>query len=96
MRGVFEASLRRVDRDCAGLARHVFPWLMEPTEPRILAVCPAIAFGRPFVVGARVPAEVLFERFLAGDSDQHLADEYALAPDLIEDLLSRWFALAAA
>jgi uncharacterized protein (DUF433 family) len=96
MREVLDASLRRIDRDSAGLAKRLFPWLKEPTEPRILAVDPAIAFGRPVVVGTRVPAEVLCERFRAGDSIPHLADEYSVAPDLIEDLLRKWFAPAAA
>jgi uncharacterized protein (DUF433 family) len=96
LREVLDASLRRIERDSAGLARRLFLWLEEPTEPRILAVDPAIAFGRPIVIGTRVPAEVLFERFRAGDSIRHLADEYAVAPDLIEDLLRKWFAPAAA
>ena len=96
MREVLEASLRRVDRDSDGLAKRLFPWLKEPNEPRILAVDPAVAFGRPIVAGTRVPAETLFERFRAGDSIQHLAAEYDVAHILIEDLVRIWFAAAAA
>ena len=96
MREVLEASLRRIDRDSAGLAKRLFPWLKAPTEPKVRAVDPPIAFGRPIVAGTRVPAETLFERFRAGETIQHLSDEYAVDPGLIEDLVRKWFATTAA
>lgn len=96
MREVLAASLTRIDRDAAGLAMRLFPWRRSPNEPRLVAVDPQIAFGRPVLVSTRVPIDVVLERFQAGDSIAHLADEYSVEPALIEDLVRNWFGASAA
>lgn len=96
MRKILEAGLTRIDRDQDGLAMRLFPWRQDPREPRIVAVDPRIAFGQPVLARTRVPVDVIFERFRAGDSIEHLAEDYRVARDRIEDLVRKWFGAAAA
>ena len=95
-REILEAGLTRIERDEAGLAARLFPWRIDPHEPRIVAVDPRIAFGQPILASTRVPVEVVFERFRAGDTIAHLAEDYRVEPARIEDLVRNWFGPAAA
>jgi uncharacterized protein (DUF433 family) len=85
MREVLEKFLRRIDRDPSGLAIRLFPFTRStrlPDEavsieaPRIVAIEPTIAFGRPVIVGSRIPTVEVAERFKAGDSFEFLAKEF--------------------
>jgi uncharacterized protein (DUF433 family) len=85
MRDVLDKFLRRIDRDPKGLAIRLFPFTRSarlPDEsaateaPRIVAIEPTIAFGRPVIAGSRIPTIEVAERFKAGDSFELLADEY--------------------
>ncbi|MBZ0150432.1 MAG: DUF433 domain-containing protein [Planctomycetes bacterium] len=96
MREILQAGLTRIERDAAGLAARLFPWRTDPHEPRVVAVDPRIAFGQPIVASTRIPVEVLFARFRAGDSIAHLAQDYRVEPSLIEELVRKWFGQAAA
>lgn len=89
MREVLEASLTRIDRDAAGLATRLFPWSHRPTEPRIVSVDPGVAFGRPVLASTGIPVDAILGRFRAGESIEHLASDYRIAPGNIEDLV-RW------
>ncbi len=96
MREILEASLARIESDEAGLAVRLFPWRRDPHEPRIVAVDPRIAFGQPVLAATRVPVDVIFDRFRAGDSMVQLARDYRVERDAIEDLVRKWFGSAAA
>ena len=96
MREILEAGLTRIERDEAGLAARLFPWRSDPHEPRIVAVDPRIAFGQPVLASTRVPVEVVFERFRAGDTIAHIAEDYRVEPAKVEDLVRKWFGSAAA
>jgi uncharacterized protein (DUF433 family) len=96
MREVLEAGLTRIERDEMGLASRLFPWRRDPREPRIVSVDPRIAFGQPVLVATRVPVGVIFDRFEAGDSIRHLAEDYGVERDTVEDLVRKWFGSAAA
>jgi uncharacterized protein (DUF433 family) len=96
MREILQAGLTRIERDEAGLAARLFPWRSDPHEPRVVAVDPRIAFGQPILASTRVPVEVVFDRFRAGDSIAHLATDYRVEPARIEDLVRKWFGPAAA
>jgi uncharacterized protein (DUF433 family) len=89
IRESLEAALRRVERDPQGLAKRFFPWARNLGESRIVQIDPRRAFGRPVVVGTTIPTDVLAERFTAGEAIAHLADDYRLAPSVIESAL-RW------
>lgn len=96
MREILEAGLTRIERDEAGLAARLFPWRGDPHELRVVAVDPRIAFGQPVLANTRVPVEVVFDRFRAGDTIAHLAEDYRIEPATIEDLVRKWFGPAAA
>jgi uncharacterized protein (DUF433 family) len=96
MREVLQAGLTRIERDEAGLAARLFPWRVDPHEPRIIAVDPRVAFGQPVLTDTRVPVEIIFDRYRAGDSMDHLANDYRVTRDVIEDLVRKWFGSAAA
>jgi uncharacterized protein (DUF433 family) len=89
IREVVESSLERVDLDERRLPLRLYPWRREPTEPRIIALDPHRAFGRPTVVGSAVQSETVIDRHRAGESVAKLAADYNLAADVIEGVL-RW------
>ena len=62
MREVVESSLERVELDDRRLPLRLYPWRRDPTEPRIIALDPHRAFGRPTVVGSAVQSEVVIDR----------------------------------
>ena len=60
---------------------------MPETAPRVVVVDPRIAFGRPVLVGTRIPTEVIYQRFEAGESIEQLADDYGRTPSEIEEAI---------
>jgi len=89
IREVVESNVERVELDERRLPLRLYPWRLEPTEPRIIALDPRRAFGRPTVVGSAVQSETIIDRYRAGESLGKLAAEYNLASDVIEGVL-RW------
>jgi uncharacterized protein (DUF433 family) len=89
IREVVESSLERVDLDSRRLPLRLYPWRRDPTEPRIIALDPYRAFGRPTVVGSAVQSETIIDRHRAGESVAELAADYNLSGDVIEGVL-RW------
>jgi len=87
------------DRGLAGGIDHerrLFPWRVDPHEPRIIAVDPKVAFGQPVLSETRVPVDIIFDRYRAGDTMESLATDYRVTRDVIEDLVRKWFGSAAA
>ena len=84
MRSVLHEHLRRIDRDSHGLALRLFPFTRpKPADsaasieqPRIIAIDPAVQFGRPVIAGSRVPTVEVFERFVAGESPDEIAADF--------------------
>jgi len=89
IREVVESSLERVDLDDRHLPLRLYPWRRDPSEPRIIALDPHRAFGRPTVVGSAVQGETIIDRHRAGESVAALAADYQLPGDVIEGVL-RW------
>src|ERR1043166_162823 len=89
IREVIESSLERVDLDDRNMPLRLYPWRRDPSEPRIIALDPDRAFGRPTVVGSAVQGETIIDRHRAGESVAALAADYNLSGDVIEGVL-RW------
>ena len=90
MAEVIKAYLERIDRDLVGVPIRLFPFLRttEPRlQPRSVVIDPAVAFGRPVLVGTGLPTAVLAEQFKAGDSVEALADEYGAPVEAISDAI---------
>ena len=90
LREAFQAHLRRIERDEAGLAARLFPFTRnrpDPDSPRVVVIDPRISFGKPVIAGTGVPTEVIAERFQAGDSIYHLAYDYSITADQVEEAI---------
>ena len=80
--------LQRMDRDAHKIPTRFYPFTYSTpssNSPRDVVVDPAVAFGRPIIKGTRIPTSAILERFNAGESQAVIADDYQLAPNLIEE-----------
>lgn len=95
MHRMLDLHLSRIERDPAGLAIRLFPFVRssgraeEPPrdEPRVVALDPRVAFGRPVLVGSRIPTLEIAERYKAGDSIEALADDYERSSAEIQEAI---------
>lgn len=86
-RDLLKGFLKRVSRDTNGLIERIYPWMKTLDEPKRIEIDPRRAFGRPVVIGTRVPADELAERFAAGDGLEDIAREFRMEPSLVEGVL---------
>ena len=79
----------RLDRleweEGSGLATVLFPFVARrgENEPKHVVIDPRRSFGRPVIAGSGVPTEAIAERFLAGDSPEHLAGDFRLSMESV-------------
>jgi uncharacterized protein (DUF433 family) len=87
MRCALESSLRRVDWDRDGLAVRLFPLVRAggTDQRKSVVIDPARGFGRPTLSGRGIRADVIVERYRAGETIADLALDYRVAPELIDD-----------
>jgi uncharacterized protein (DUF433 family) len=87
MHEALESSLRRVDWDRQGLAVRLFPLVRASgvEQPKSIVIDPEHGFGRPTLAGKGIRADVIVERYRAGETIVELAHDYRVAPDLIDD-----------
>jgi uncharacterized protein (DUF433 family) len=86
MKALLQEYLKRIDRDAHGVAIRLFPFTRPKgvasdatdamTQPRLVAIDPAVAFGRPVIAGSRVPTIEIFERFIGGESPDEIAADF--------------------
>jgi uncharacterized protein (DUF433 family) len=87
--------LKRIERDPHGIAIKLFlftrsrPQDLEAAarEPQLVAIDPAIAFGRPVIAGSRVPTAEIAGRYKAGDSIAQLVEDYGRRQEEIEEAI---------
>ncbi len=82
IRSAIEASLQRVEYE-QGRAVRLFPFVTA--ERRSIVIDPRRAFGRPSIAGTGIPIAIIADRFRGGDSIDHLARDYGVASELVED-----------
>ena len=88
MEAVLDAHLKRIERDERGLAIRLFPFTRKGIDaPRIVAIDPLVAFGRPVIVGSRIPTSDIADRFRAGESPADLAYDYGRPQAEIEEAI---------
>lgn len=102
MRELLEKFLQRIDRDPRGVAIRLFPFTRGRFDddsaadaPRLVAIDPMVAFGRPVLAGSRIPTVEIAERFQAGESFDALASDYGRPTAEIEEAIRCEFASAA-
>ena len=64
--------------------------------PKVIAIDPYVAFGRPVVMGTGIPTAILAERYKAGESIEDLIYDYDLASQVIQEAIRCELALQAA
>jgi uncharacterized protein (DUF433 family) len=94
---ILAAYLARVEWDPAGLPSRMFPLTRDdhPEGPRLVAIDPRIAFGRPIVDRKAIKTSVIAGRFQAGESIRDIAEDYDLEAFEVEEAI-RYEALPAA
>ena len=86
---ILGAYLERIEWNSKGLPVKIFP-LTRPEQldsPKILAIDPQIAFGRPVIQRKGITTSVIAERFRAGESTAALAEDYDLKVFEVEEAL---------
>ena len=89
MQKTLQHLLKRIEWDQEGFAQCLFPLIkVQSTDaPRVLVIDPRISFGRPVIVNSGVPADVIIDRFRAGEALEDLADDYGFSHQQIEEIL---------
>ena len=88
MEAILDAHLKRIERDEQGLAIRLFPFTRKGTDaPRMIAIDPLVAFGRPVIAGSRIPTSDIADRFKAGESPADLAYDYGRPAAEIEEAI---------
>lgn len=92
MRDLLLVRLTRIDWDTRGLPIRLYPFTRsiegQPSDieqPKLVVMNPRVSFGRPNVAG--VPTSVIWSRYRAGDSITHLAEDYGLTAEQIEEAI---------
>jgi len=89
LKAVLEQHLKRVARDSAGLPIKLFPFVLDDGRSgRVIAIDPAIGFGRPIVASKGIATQTIVERIDAGEALEALADDYGMpVEELTEAIL---------
>ncbi len=78
LREVVAAHLERLERDEQGVFR-LYPFTtpeLNAQNPRSVYIDPRVSFGRMVLAAAGVPTSAVVERYRAGESIAHLAEDY--------------------
>lgn len=87
MKKILEKVLKRIEYDDKGPIR-VFPIVSENIDgPRIIAIDPRFAFGRPMIVDRGISTTSIAQRFNTGESIRELAEDYDLEDTEVEEAL---------
>lgn len=101
MKEILRVYLKRIDRDEKGLARQLYPFTRlaadgRHDDPKIIAINPRIAFGKPVISGTGIPTVIIAERYKMGESMSEIAEDYGRSDVEIEEAIRCEFELKAA
>jgi uncharacterized protein (DUF433 family) len=101
MKEILQVYLKRIERDEQGLASQLFPFTRlssdgRQNDPKIVAINPMIAFGRPVISGTGIPTVIIAERYKTGESIADIAEDYRRQVVEIEEAIRCEFELKAA
>src|SRR5262245_48080152 len=98
MRDLLRMYLSRLERDAAGVPVKLYLFTRPPSvdAPRVIAVDPYVAFGRPVVMGTGITTAILAERYKAGEFIEDLVYDYDLSSQAIQEAIRCELALQAA
>jgi len=89
MREIVAQYLKRIERDPAGAAVALYPYLARHPErvkgePKLVLIDPRISFGKAVLVGVGVPTAIVADRNRAGETVAELAKDYGCEASEIE------------
>lgn len=90
MKQVIRGFLKRIRRDADGVPIKLFPFTRHSRnldQPHSIEIDPRVSFGRPVLAGSGIRAEILVERFLAGESSAELAKDYGRTEAEIQEAI---------
>lgn len=89
MRRMLEDHLQRVEWDEWRFPVRLYPYIGSTPQARErpIAIDPHMAFGRPVVRRAGVSTAAIADRIDAGETVEALAEDYALSPEAIEQVV---------
>lgn len=81
--------LNRIEWNEQGIATRLFPATSDEPEdePRSISIDPKISFGRPVVVGARIPTRAIAERYEASEPPESIADDFGCTLSQVHDAI---------
>ena len=87
MRAVLDAHLKRVEWSADDLAVRLYPFVRGELAdaPRLIAIDPGIAFGRPIIVKGGISTQAIADRIDSGESIVEVAEDYGLSDREIEE-----------
>lgn len=89
LKAMLQAHLKRVEWRGDTTVIRLFPFVRgEAAEaPRLIAIDPLIAFGRPIVLSSGVSTQAIADRIDAGESVRELARDYQVSAAEIEEAI---------
>ena len=85
IRETLKHLLSRVEWDERDIATRFFPFIhAEGNNDRILYIDPRIAFGKPLIVGTRIPSGSIIDLYDAGDEIEDIANEFGCTPKQVK------------
>lgn len=87
MRKVLEGHLRRVERDLAGMPLRLLPFLSadDGGTAGLIAIDPAIGFGRPILQSRGIATSTIVARIDAGETVASVASDYGVTVDEVTE-----------
>ncbi len=89
MKEIIGKYLKRIERDAHGAPIKLYPFISKRSldEPKRIMIDPRVSFGKPVLVDTGIPTCVIFERFIAGDSVEGIANDYCVGQEKVEDAI---------
>lgn len=91
IQAVVELFLKRIERDSEGSPLRFYPFTRKDhftaTDLKMVVIDPYVSWGRAVLRDTGIPTSMIIQRFWAGDSVGHLADDYGREPIEIEEAI---------
>ena len=83
---IVDLYLHRIERDAGQVPTRFYPFTYDNC-PKAIVMDPAVAFGRPVIVGTRIATTMVFDRYSGGESLTAIARDYDLEIEAVEEAL---------
>jgi len=78
LKPILEMFLRHIDRDDRFRPTKVYPLIPGQPADKIVSITSGVSSGRPAIDGTGIPVSIIWQRHLAGDDVETLADDFAV------------------